>query len=331
MSLVNTALVGCGRVSRFHAEAYKQLPNSNFVGAVEIDPYQAKVFSEKFQVPVYSTLDELFSNQSVQLISVCTPSDLHYEMAINIIKRNVNLIIEKPVCLTAEQGINLVDLVKEYNVVASTCFQNRYNPVVRKLFELIENGELGKIICVTVCVRWYRKSEYFVNHWHSLKERSGGGALMTQAIHHVDLLRLLLGDPQDIQGYSLNTRNYSEVEDLLVANLNYGNALAIIECSTLSYPTDFEASISVIAENGTIKVGGESLNRIEYGIVNGYSLQDSMFNQDDPASVYGTSHILELKNVIDSILNNKAPEIGIEDGVKSLNLINRIYESINNK
>jgi predicted dehydrogenase len=326
MDKVRAAIVGCGRVSRFHAAAYQKLGNAQLVGGADIDPERRKWFSENYSAPAYSSLDELLRNQDVDLISLSVPSDLHFSLAMRILEKGKNVIIEKPVCMTAEEGQQLLEAERKSGKVVSTCFQNRFNPPIKLLVDFINSGEMGKILLGNVCVRWWRTENYFTNHWHASKNRSGGGALMTQAIHHADLLRWLMGEPESITGFRSNLRPYSEVEDVVVAVMKYQNSLSTLEVSTVAYPKDIEASITIIGEKGTVKVGGKSLNRIEYGFV-GDKVLTGLADNDDPVSVYGTSHILEIEDVVNSIIEKRPPKVRLEDGVKSLNFVNRIYDS----
>lgn len=328
MTKVKAAIVGCGRVSRFHAAAYKELPQTQLVGGVDIDPERRKWFTETYSLPCYPSMEELFQNQQVDLVSLSVPNDLHFPLAMQIMDLGKHVIIEKPVCLTAEEGQQLLQKEIQSGKIVSTCFQYRYNPPVKLLLDTINSGEMGKLLVGNICVRWWRTESYFTNHWHASKARSGGGALMTQAIHHADLLRLIMGEPEQIKGFTLNLRPYSEVEDVIVASLKYPTiAVSTIECSTVAFPRDIEASITIIGEKGTIKVGGKSLNRIVYGYV-GDKVLTGLVDEADPENLYGTNHISEISDVVDAITENRPPQIRLEDGVKSLNFVNHIYSSI---
>lgn len=328
MKKVSAAIVGCGRVSRFHASAYLKLSQTKLIAGVDIDPERRNWFENVFHLPTYRSLSDLLSKNPPDLISLCTPSDLHFSQAKEIMKAGVNVIIEKPVCLQESEGQELLKLEQKSGVIVSTCFQNRFNPAVNELLKSVESKKLGKILVGNVCVRWFRRPDYYINHWHGSKYRSGGGALMTQAIHHIDLLRLLMGLPKEINGYSFYLRSYSEVEDIVVAYLKYSSSIASIECSTIAYPKDIEASITIIAENGTIKIGGKSLNKVEYGFAGDNCLAE-VVDSEDPDTVYGTSHILLIKDVANAIIRKKLPKVSLSEGVKSLNLVNEIYRSLN--
>jgi len=328
MKKISAAIVGCGRVSKFHVSAYQNLPTAQLIAGVDIDAKRREWFENTFHLPAYNSLRDLLVKNPPDLISLCTPSDLHFSQAKEIIKAGVNLIIEKPVCLSESEGNELLKLEGKSQPIISTCFQNRFNPAVKKLLKFVGSKELGKILIGNVCVRWFRKPNYYIDHWHGSKRRSGGGVLMTQAIHHIDLLRILMGTPDEIKGYSSCQRPYSEVEDIVVACMKYPSAIASIECSTVAYPKDIEASISIVAKNGAIKVGGKSLNKIEYGFI-GKKILVGAADSEDVTSVYGTSHILLIKDVVDAITEKRSPLITLSEGVKSLNMVNRIYQNLN--
>jgi len=193
---------------------------------------------------------------------------------------------------------------------------------------MIERKKLGKIFFCQICVRWYRDQKYFQDEWHGSKQKSGGGVLMTQSIHHVDLLRCFIGNPDKIIGYTMNSRNFAEVEDIVIANMTTKIGTLIgLECSTVAYSSDFEASISVLAENGTIKIGGKSLNRIEYGCIKGEKVPTGL-NSKDPINVYGTSHILLIKDVIKAIQKKEDVSVSLEEGIKTWRLVKQIYSSL---
>lgn len=327
MKKISVAVVGCGRVSRFHAAAYQKIDEVKLTSGVDVDPESREWFYKTFSVKTYTSLEELLDRDKPDLISLCTPSYLHFSQAKKIIETGVNLIIEKPVCLTKEEGEALLLLEKKSKVIVSTCFQNRFNPAVDLLTEYVQSGKMGKILIGNVCVRWFRTPDYFTNHWHGSKKQSGGGALMTQAIHQIDLLRVLLGTPTKINGFALNLRPYSEVEDVVVANMKYPLAVSGIECSTIAYPKDVEASLTIIGENGTIKIGGKSLNKVEYGFVGKEEIK-AVPESEDTTTVYGTSHILLIKNVVDAIIHKFKPKVSLLDGVESLNFVNQIYASL---
>ncbi|OGG18394.1 hypothetical protein A2721_00410 [Candidatus Gottesmanbacteria bacterium RIFCSPHIGHO2_01_FULL_47_48] len=327
MQKIKTAIIGCGRVSRFHAVAYQKISGVQLRSGVDVAQERRDWFSKTFSVKIYSSLEELLDEDKPDLISLCTPSYLHFSQAKKIIEAGVNLIIEKPVSLTKGQGEVLLAVEKRSRVVISTCFQNRFNPAVQLLTKYVRSGKMGKILIGNVCVRWFRTPDYFINHWHGLKKQSGGGALMTQSIHQIDLLRVLMGTPSEINGFTLNLRSYSDVEDVVVACMKYPLAVSSIECSTVAYPKDVEASITIIGENGTIKIGGKSLNKVEYGFVGKKEIK-TVPDSEDPTTVYGTSHILLVKNVVNAIIHKSVPAVSLLDGVESLNLVNQIYTSL---
>ncbi len=326
MKKLKTAVIGCGRVSKFHAESYKTLPESELIAGVDTDKLKRDEFSNKYNVKTYASTQELLDSENVDLISICTPHFTHFEIAKQIISKNINVLIEKPVCLKQNHFDELLELEKNSHSVISVCFQNRFNDTVKTLDKAFTEDKLGKILIGNVCVRWFRSQEYYDDAWHGNLEKSGGGALITQAIHHIDLLKKYMGVPVEITGFSNNLRARAEVEDSMVAALKFSNgSLASFECSTVTYPKHIEASLTLIGEKGTIKIGGTTLNVIEYSSVEGISKDDTI---DDAIHLYGTGHIKLIGDVIDSIINKHKPAVTLADGIETMKLINAIYKDI---
>lgn len=328
--MIKAAIIGCGRIASLHAYAYKNLKNAKLIAAVEINKKRKKIFEQKFGIPVYTSIHKLIKNHNIDLASITTPPYLHYKIALELMKKNINLIIEKPVCLNNIEGRRLLEEEKKSKVIVSTCFQFRFNPVIKWLFNIIKKRKLGKIFLINLCLRWFRDRQYFKDEWRRKKEKIGGGVLMTHAIHLIDLLRKIVGSDSllEIKGFASNVRKYGDIEEVVIANFKYkSNLLVNLEASILSYPKDFETSITIIGQRGTIKIGGKSLNKIEYAYVQNTSIPKSLIVNNMKNKPYN-NHMMLIKNVLEAIKRKKKPEVQLIDGVEAVRFINNIYSSI---
>ncbi|HLV34579.1 MAG TPA: Gfo/Idh/MocA family oxidoreductase, partial [Spirillospora sp.] len=210
-------------------------------------------------------------------------------------------------------------------------FQNRYNPPVQDLRAAVETGRLGRLLLGNATVRWYRAQEYYEDGWHGTWAMDGG-ALMNQSIHHVDALVWLMGEPvESVFAYSATLAHRMEAEDTVVAALRFASgALASIEASTITFPTDLEGSITLLGERGSVKIGGVALNRKEFWKIDGELDREAEIlsaNQTDPLSVYGTSHPHVFSDFVAAVRDGREPFVNGEEGRRALAVVLAVYES----
>jgi len=318
---MNIALIGCGRISKKHIEAIEK-NNLNLVALCDIDESK-----NKFNIPFYTDYKKMLENENIDIVSILTPSGYHYKNALDILKYKKHLIIEKPMTLRYFEAENLVKEADHLGVKLFTVKQNRFNLPIKKLKETINKGLLGDIFLATTRVRWARNQKYYnLDSWRGTWKLDGG-VISNQAIHHLDMLLYLVGDIESVYAKSINAFAKIEAEDTAIATIKFKNgALGTFEATTATRPKDIEGSISILGNKGIVEVGGFAANKIVKWEVD-EKIDIDKFSQN-PENIYGFGHIEFYKDVIDSIKNNKKAICEMEEGIKSIKVMNAMYESI---
>ena len=334
---IDIAVVGCGRISGKHFEAINTYKDDlNLCAICDNDP---KVLNNINITGArkFLKLDELLSSfpLGLDLVTLCTPSGLHSEQSILASKyAGVNVITEKPMATRWNDGIKMV---KEFDNNESKLFvvkQNRNNPPLVLLKKAIDENRFRKIYLVQINVFWTRPQSYYDSaKWRGTWELDGG-ALMNQASHYIDMLHYLFGPVQDISAMTGTLARNIEVEDTGVLNIRWRNgSIGSMAITMLTYPKNFEGSITVIGEKGTVRLGGVAINKIEEWTFSDEQPYDSEIKNLNytPTNVYGNGHIGYYKNVIDVMRGKCEPQTDGREGLKSLEIIIAAYLSARDK
>jgi UDP-N-acetyl-2-amino-2-deoxyglucuronate dehydrogenase len=333
MTVKTFALIGCGRISLSHVKS-ALARNLSIVGLCDTDVERAYIIKDSFGLKdssVYSNYNEMISKLKPDIVAVATPSGQHYQILINLINQKINLIIiEKPLSLS----LNEIDEVIFHSILfknnITVCHQNRFNLAVQKLYYSIQNDNLGKLFYGVATIRWNRNQSYYDQADWRGKWKSDGGALMNQSIHNIDLLLWMMDSPVvEVFGYIDNKNHPSiEVEDMGVALLKFANgAFGIIESSMNTYPENFEETLSIFGEKGSVILGGKSVNKIVHWNVKDDPNEDLEKFNEEVDSVYGNGHIALYKNFIEAIEQDREPAITLQDGRNAVEVILAIYLS----
>lgn len=327
-------LIGCGRIAQRHAEllASDQTKNAELVAVCDLETAKASKISEKFSIPYYSNMTQMFAEHELDAVSVLTESGNHADDVLKASNHNVNVIVEKPIALKVNDAIRMNDAFKDKATRLFVVKQNRFNKPVAHIKQLIDRGLMGKMQMGTARVRWSRDQNYYDQAPWRGTWGMDGGVLANQASHHVDLLQWLLGDIHSVYAKSATFLANIEAEDTLVAVLKFKNgALGTFEASTAVRPDNLEGSISVMGSTGSAEVAGFAANELRHlHIMDAGALADTNLAEysTNPPNVYGFGHKLFYEHVVDCILNNKPSMLEGDEGIKSLKVINAIYESI---
>ncbi len=327
------ALVGCGRIVKKHVDAINNIEEAELVAVCDIDMKKAEAIGKQYNVPYYNTYDEMFKKEEVDIVNILTPSGLHPDHTIDIVKKyKKHIVCEKPMALTLEDADSMIETCDENGCRLFIVKQNRYNLPVQKLREAVEGGHLGKLIMGTVRVRWCRDQRYYDQDawrgtWHL-----DGGVITNQASHHIDLLEWMMGEPVSVIGKTKTYLVDIEADDTAVAIITFKNgAMGVIEATTAVRPKDLEGSLSIMGEKGTVVIGGFAVNKMTTWNITDQSKEDQerilQEYAEEPPNVYGFGHVRYLEHVIDCIKNNKKALVDGIEGRRSLELINAIYES----
>jgi UDP-N-acetyl-2-amino-2-deoxyglucuronate dehydrogenase len=327
---IKIAVVGCGRIAKNpFAAIEKHKENLELVAVCDSNPATLKQFAGSHQVPGYAHLPDLLTSEQPDLVALCTPSGLHAEQAITAARHGVHVMTEKPMATRWQDGVRMVKACDEAGVHLLVVKQNRRNATLQLLKRAVTEKRFGRIHLVHLNVFWSRPQEYYDQaKWRGTWEFDGG-AFMNQASHYVDLLDWLIGPVDKVQAMVSTTRDI-EVEDTGVLNVRWRNgALGSMSVTMLTYPKNLEGSITILGEQGSVRIGGVAVNDIQlwdFAEPRDYDEQIKAANYET-TSVYGFGHPLYYKNVIDSLRGEAEPETDGREGLKSLELLIAAYLS----
>lgn len=329
MRKLNSAVVGCGAIFENHALGINNLKNANLYAVCDTNIERLNEKAEKYNCKAFSSFDELIRDEEVDVIHICTPHYLHVPMAIEAMKNGKHVLLEKPMALDAQQAQQLVDCEEKYKVSLGICFQNRFNSTNIRVKELIESGCLGKIYSVKATLYWHRDEEYYLkSDWRGRWATEGGGLLINQAIHTLDLLMWFFGDVEKVEATVSNhkLKNIIEVEDTSEAYIKFKNGVEGYFYGTNTYPINEAVSIEIVSENANIKLQ----ERLEVIYNNGSKETLEEVRKKGEKGYWGLSHGKLIEKFY-SCINHKKFEICPEEGIKSLQFIEKIRESSNKK
>lgn len=334
MRVLKIALVGCGRISKKHFEAiYNTRKYVELVAACDVINLKQK--NVPVDTPFYTDLEEMLITSKPDIVVICTPSGLHPRHAIQALQHDCHVITEKPMATRWRDGLEMIKMFDKHQKCLFVVKQNRLNPTIVKVKEAIEKDWFGQIYNIHSNVFWTRPQDYYnQDDWRGTWEFDGG-ALMNQASHYVDLLEWLGGPVESVQAMMATQARQIEVEDSAVINFKYrGGALGSMSVSMLTFDKNFEGSITIIGEKGTVKIGGVALNHIEewrFDASDAPSIEEINSFSYETQSVYGNGHIPYYENVVDVLLGKKKPIAGGREGLRSLELLVACYKSAQTK
>ncbi|MED1487958.1 Gfo/Idh/MocA family protein [Bacillus smithii] len=327
---MNFAIVGCGHIAKKHAEAIQNIEGAKLIAVCDKVPQMMEFYIERYSAKPYTDLTEMLRNDDIDVVCICTPSGLHAPLAVDVANAKKHVIVEKPIALTLEDADAIIEACERNNVKLSVVHPNRFRPVVQELKKIVDENRLGKISHANATVRWNRNQEYYDQApWRGTKAFDGG-VLMNQAIHNLDLLLWFMGDVEEVYSMAATRLRNIEAEDVSTGVIRFKNgALGVVEAATTIYPRNFEESLSIFGETGTIKIGGP--NAIYFEHINVASLDDETTDylinkvKEDPFGKPGHQWILE--DMIQAIKENRKPIVDGYEGRKALQLVLAFYES----
>jgi len=323
-------LVGCGRIANKHAKILSELDGAELRYVCDIKRDRADKFAKEYKAKQFYDYSELLKQKDIDVVDICTPSGLHPEMTVKAARQGFHVVTEKPMALNLEDADWMIEECKKNGVMLFVVKQNRLNPPVQRAREALEQNRFGKLFLLNTTVRWTRPQEYYdMDEWRGTK-RFDGGVLLNQASHHVDLILWFGGPVESVLAKVARLDHDIEVEDTAVALLKFkSGALGVIEATTCTYPHNLEGSLTILGKNGSVKIGGFAVNKIETWIFKDIRNEDQYIQESStfPPDVYGYGHRVYLQNVIDTILGRAQPYTDGYEGRKSLEVIMAIYKS----
>ncbi len=332
MRKIKFAIVGCGRIAQRHAEHISKV--GELVAVCDIVSEKADEMAAKYKATSYSTIEDLLTNEkSMDVVSICSPNGLHATHCITALRAGFHVLCEKPMAINVHDCGEMIKEAEKANKRLFAIKQNRFNPPVAAVKDAIDKGIFGKIYSIQLSCFWNRNEDYYHNSWKGTNELDGG-TLYTQFSHFIDLLYWMIGDVKN--AYAL-TANYShkdviEFEDTGVVALEfYNGAIGTVNYTVNSYKKNMEGSLTIFAEKGTVKIGGQYLNELEYQSIEGFEFKD--IPEGNKANNYGnyvgsmSNHDKVYENLVDVLLNGSSISTNSFEGLKTVEIIDKIYQS----
>ncbi len=329
------AVIGFGHIGQKHTHHILANTEAEFIGAFDVDDSKKSEIKNN-NLPYFDSLYELLNHPKVQIVCICTPNGLHAEHAIASLKAGKHVVIEKPMTLSAEQANHVLETASEFNRFVFCVMQNRYSPVATWLKNVINQSILGEIYSVSVLCAWNRDHRYYKPfHWHG-NLNLDGGPLYTQFSHFVDLMYWLFGNIEigKTEFYNFNHHELTEFEDSGFFTFNspeQKKMRGLFQYTTSVFHSNFESSIHIIAQKGTIKVGGQYMNEIQYCQIENYTLPEleptPPPNQYDGYQGSASNHQFVIQNAIDTLKGISSPNTPASEGRDVVQIIETIYKN----
>lgn len=333
--IVRFGIIGCGMIAQFHAKSIAEIPDAELVAAFDSVPEGVDRFAAQYGVKAYYDLDALLASPDVDVVCICTPSGLHTAQAVAAMKAGKHVVCEKPMSLTLAEADELIAAEKETGMKVCIISQYRFAPSTQEVKRAIDAGAFGRITHASLSMRYYRTNAYYESGaWRGTQAMDGGGALMNQGIHGIDVFRYLLGPVKTLNGLARTlTREKNgqplEVEDAAAAVLEFENgALGVIEGSTTCFP-GYPRRIVISGDNGSVVLEENSILKwdlpIPCQLPVGGEAQNS--GSSNPGAIDNAGHVLQIGNLVRSIQNGEELIATAYSGRLPLEIILGIYES----
>ena len=327
-NIARIAVIGCGRIAGHHCRSIASIPGAALVAVCDLFEDKAATYGREFSVPYYTNYHEMLTNHhEANVVALMTPSGMHFEHALDVMgsyKRSV--IVEKPTFMRLSQIDEAYSLASRLGVQIFPVFQNRHNLAVQRVKQALTDGELGAVRIASVRVRWCRPQRYYeMAPWRGTYSHDGG-ALTNQGVHHIDLLRYFCGEVSRVNA-SMRTMGVNiEVEDSVVGTFELtSGALGNLEITTAARPLDFEASLSLVCENGLAQLGGIAVNELQ--VFTPEPSACAAYSEDFKGNVYGAGHLKIYRDLVASLRSGSPFTVTRQDCLGTIGLIHTFYRS----
>lgn len=329
---VKFAIIGAGHIGKRHAEMVNRNPEAELVGMCDIRSAE-ECKAVDFKVPFFNSTEELLSSGlDFDVVNICTPNGLHAEQSLKALESKRHIVCEKPMGLSKAECEAVIFKSLQVSKQIFCVMQNRYSPPSVWIKDVIENKVLGNIFMVQLNCYWNRDDRYYKKEGWKGKAILDGGTLFTQFSHFIDIMYWLFGDIKNIQAKfdNFSHQNSIEFEDSGFVSFNFVNGgMGCINYSTSVWDSNLESSITIVGEKGSIKIGGQYMNQVEYCHINNYTMPE--LAPSNPPNDYGpykgsaANHHYIIENVVDTLKGRTTPTTNALEGLKVVEIIERIY------
>jgi UDP-N-acetyl-2-amino-2-deoxyglucuronate dehydrogenase len=335
------AIVGCGMIARFHVKAILEIPGAYIAGLVSRKPESAKALIEETKIPacpIYSTVEEAVKSPDINAIVVTTPSGAHAQPSIIAANAGKHIVVEKPLEITTSRCDEITQACQNNRVKLCTIFPSRFADSSQALKKAVDSGKFGRLTLGETTCKWWRSQAYYdEGGWKGTMALDGGGALMNQAIHSVDLLLWMMGEATHVTGFTATLAHERiEVEDTAAAVIRFkSGALGVIQATTSVHP-GYPKTIAVHGDRGSAVIEQEDVLRWNFSpttpeddeIKKRFAAKvGASGGAADPKAISYEGHRRQLADFVDAVRNNREPAVDGKEGRKAVQLITAIYES----
>ncbi|HHV58969.1 MAG TPA: Gfo/Idh/MocA family oxidoreductase [Clostridiaceae bacterium] len=325
-------IIGCGMIANWHADAIKQIDRAQLIGVTDINDAAREAFSKKYGIKSFESMEALLASPEVDVVCVCTPSGLHAPIAIKVANAGKHIIIEKPMAITTQECDDIIKACETNKVKMAVISQLRFTDAIQRLKDAVNKNLLGRLIMGDIYMKYYRSPEYYKSGgWKGTKKMDGGGALMNQGIHGIDLLQYVMGPVKTVFGHAKTLSRNIEVEDTASALLEFENgALGVIQGTTSIYP-GYSRRLEVNGDKGSIIVEEDTI--LSWDIEGQERPKDLNIGRSaagsasNPAAFSVDGHIKQISDMVDAIIYDRKPLVDQYEGKKPVEIILAIYES----
>lgn len=330
MQKIRFGILGCGTIGDVHARAIMELDEAELIAVCDVSEDRAKEYAAKYRVKAYSSFEKMLSDPEIDAVTICTPSGMHAEQAITALRAEKHVLLEKPMALNSDDAKKICDEAEKSNKLLSVIFQMRYTDDIKYIKKLIEDGKFGQLVFCDLYMKYWRSPDYFkVSPWRGTFAMDGGGALMNQGIHGIDIMHYLCGAPKLLTAKVKTLVHDIETEDTAIAAVEYpSGALGVIQASTTSNP-GFDRRIEINGSRGYAVIVDAHIEKlfIDGELIIDKKVETGAGTASDPTKMSHEKHALQFKNFIRAIHGEEALISTAEDGYAAVNFIERIYET----
>lgn len=337
-------IIGCGVIGPTHAKAISGLPDARLVAVADVIAEQAQQLADRYGATPYASVQEMLDREQLDVVNICTPSGLHGDLACQAMRSGRHVIVEKPMEISHEAIEQMLRVQQESGVKMAVISQHRFDPATRHVYELVHQRAFGRLVLGSAQIPWWRSQKYYDSGaWRGTWALDGGGVLMNQGIHSIDLLQWLMGPVRTVYAYTDTLAHRMETEDVAVAVLRFANgALGTLAGTTGAYP-GMGARIEVYGDRGSAVVADDHLASLHlwtegdevspYGTSAAQRAESVVDQADmpsaarDPAAIDIVSHAAQIADMVQAIREDRPPLVDGEAGRRPVEIILGVYES----
>lgn len=327
--MLRAAIIGLGTVSTVHYQAIEKSRNGQLVAVCDHD----EALREKFSgIPFYTDVETMLENEAIDVVHICLPHFLHYPITKLCVEKGVHVLQEKPLSMDFEEGLKTLEAAEKSDRKVAVCFQNRYNATFQRLMEMVRSGEYGAVRAVKGLVAWNRTPDYYTEKpWRGTWEMAGGGTIINQAIHTLDLMQLVGGELLACKAQLCNLTDYDiEVEDTAVANFTFEQGVHGFYMSTNAYAANSSVELEVILDDAILNIKDEELCLTEQRNGQRQTVCQDLTLEGEK-SYYGASHGSLIQHFYDAIEQDTDAFVSVRDALPSMLMIDAMKKSSHTK